>query len=465
MIKAGAASVDITPQAEVQLAGAVGVHRPARFIQDPLYARALVIEGGGRKICLVSLDLCVVTRREVDEIRQSATKELGLDPAAIMIHATQTHSAPSLGHFMLSDDYEGLPPEFEWLKGGDARYNAFAKPRILDAIRQADSSLEKVHVGAASVIEGRMAHNRRAVGPDGFILPMSSWVLKFKSVGGESLGPRKIRYMEGPMDPELGVVCFRRESLRFLAVLVNYTCHPAHNFPRPGVSADWPGALSSQLQSLYGPGCVPLVLNGACGNINPWPPFDPDYVEDQNRMGRVLAERVSVAVNTIDFESEAKIDWRVRTVRIPLREIDDRELEKARDILRQNPRPVWNPEGTAVDARWAMAAGLLDLHELKQRSPEHEYEIQIFRIGNVAIVGLPGEPFVEGGLAIKLASPTYPTYIVHGVNQYVGYLPTKQAFPRGGHETVTGNWSRLTPDALDIVVANATEMLRHLFTA
>ncbi len=464
MIRAGAASVEITPETDVQLAGAVGVRRPARFIQDPLFAKALVVESGSRKICLVSLDLCVVTSGPVDEIRHSAANELGFDPNAIMIHATQTHSAPSLGNFMLSDDFQGLSPEFEWLRGGDARYDAFAKPRILEAIRQAEAGLECAHVGAASAIEGRMAHNRRAVGRDGLvIMPGPSWALQDKSVGRGPLGPTKIRYMEGPMDPELGVVCFRRESLHLSALLVNYTCHPVHNFPKPCVSADWPGALSSELRSRYGAGCIPLVTNGACGNINPWPPFDPNYVEDQAVMGRILAERVTAAVNTVEFKAEAEVDWRVRTVKIPLREIDDRELEKARDILGQNPQPVWNPQRTAVDVRWAMAAGLLDLYRLKQRSPEHEYEIQVFRIGDTAIVGLPGEPFVEGGLAIKLASPTYPTYVVHGVNSYVGYLPTKEAFARGGHETATGNWSRLIPEALDIVVANAKEMLLDLF--
>lgn len=61
-----------------------------------------------------------------------------------------------------------------------------------------------------------------------------------------------------------------------------------------------------------------------------------------------------------------------------------------------------------------------------------EYEIQVFRIGDTAFVSLPGEPFVEGQTRIKLASPARSTYVVHCTTQYVAYIPTAEAYPRGG---------------------------------
>jgi hypothetical protein len=164
------------------------------------------------------------------------------------------------------------------------------------------------------------------------------------------------------------------------------------------------------------------------------------------------------------FKQEAALDWRVRRLKIPIRQVDPQELEHARKLLRDHPNPSWTGKpGYSVDQGWAMAANMVDLDNLRRRTPEFEYDIQIFRIGDVALVGLPGEPFVEGGLRMKLASPTFPTYIVHDVNHYVGYLPTKEAFPRGGHETATGNWSRLVPEALDIIIESATELLRDMF--
>ena len=109
------------------------------------------------------------------------------------------------------------------------------------------------------------------------------------------------------------------------------------------------------------------------------------------------------------------------------------------------------------------AASILSVHLLKQRSPELDYEIQVFRVGKTAFVGLPGEPFVEGQLQIKMASPTYPTYVAHCVSHYVGYLPTRDASQRGGHEVETRFWAKLEPDALETVVDNAVELLHEVF--
>jgi len=80
-------------------------------------------------------------------------------------------------------------------------------------------------------------------------------------------------------------------------------------------------------------------------------------------------------------------------------------------------------------------------------------------LGNAALVGLPGEPFSEGGLAIKLESPSPYTIIAHNT-QFAGYIPTKEAFLRGGYETITSNWSKFGPDALDQIVTASLDTLK-----
>jgi hypothetical protein len=109
------------------------------------------------------------------------------------------------------------------------------------------------------------------------------------------------------------------------------------------------------------------------------------------------------------------------------------------------------------------AASVMSVHLMKERERELDYEIQVFRVGRTAFVGLPGEPFVEGQLRIKLASPTYPTYVAHCTSHYVGYVPIREAFPHGGHEVETRFWSKLTPDALEMIVEAATETLHEVF--
>ncbi|MBM3472492.1 MAG: hypothetical protein FJX75_04365 [Armatimonadetes bacterium] len=457
-LQAGAAQIDITPPAGTHLSGDIVRHRPARLALDPLFAKAIVFEREGRKLCLLALDVTIVTAPYTARIREAASRATGIEPDAIMVHATQTHSAPSVGGFMLDPDFPPLPAEFEWANGAVREYSDFAAERAVEAIRLANDSLRPAQVGAASCIEGRLAFNRRAVTREGGILmPGPSW-------HGGSLGPTSIRYIEGPMDPELGVLCVRDEALSIRALIANYTCHPVHVFPKPFVSADWPGALAARLQEVHGPQCVSLVVNGACGNINPWPPFDLDYVEDHVRMGTILADRAQAAIEAIQFTDDAVLDWRIAQVPIPLREIPAEELEHAQQVISERPQPTWADESkSGVDYDWMVAASIYSVHLMRQRSRIFDYEVQVLRIGDTAVVGLPGEPFVECGLRIKLASPTYPTYIAHCTTTYVGYIPIREAFDRGGHEVNTRYWAKLVPEAIDLIVEGATGVLQDVF--
>lgn len=456
-LQAGAAQVDITPGSGVHLSGDVGKYRPARLVEDPIYARAVVLSAHDAAVCIVVLDVTIVTREYADRIRQAAAEIVGCSPDAVMVCATQTHSAPSLGYFMLDDDFPELPPEFEWLRGSEKAYGDWAEQQAVKAVQQAFAAREPVQLGAASGIEGRWAFNRRAVRRDGKVgMPGRTWPAP--------LGPTWISHIEGPMDPELGVMCLRNDALKFTSLLVHHTCHPVHVFPKPFISPDWPGAVVSALQGHYGAGCVPMVLNGACGNINPWPPFDPDYADDCRLMGKSLAETAARVIETMEFTGEATVDGRSTFIQLPLRDLTDDELQWAQEVLKRSPLPTWADEAhTMADPHWVTAAGIYSVYLQKQREGMLNYEVQVLRIGDTAIVGLPGEPFVEGQLAVKAASPAAQTYVAHCASQYVGYLPTREALTRGGHEVNTRYWAKLAPEALELVVAGTTDLLALVF--
>lgn len=457
-LRAGAAQVDITPQTDIHLAGAVGEFRPAQYVNDPLYAKALVLENNGKKVCFVSLDLTIITEDWTEKIRNAVVGEYSMAPEAIMVHVTQTHTAPSLGHFMFDESFQQTPPDMEWLRGGDPRYFAFAFERIIQVIKQANDSMQPVRIRVGSGIEGRIAFNRRAVMSDGRVcMPGPKWP--------EPLGPTYIRHMEGPTDPEVGVMCLQADSMHMVAMLLHHTCHPVNVFPRPIVSADWPGAWSDTMQETFGDRCIPLILNGCCGNINPWDPFDPDYITDHRRMGNTLAETTLRVIETLSYEEDDTLDYGIRRIKLPIRNVEPELLAQAKKMLDKYPEPRWSEQNPRrVDGEWMKNASILSVHLLKQRKPELDYEIQVFRVGKTAFVGLPGEPFVEGQLQIKMGSPAYPTYIAHCVSHYVGYLPTRYAFQRGGHEVETRFWAKLEPDALDMVANNAVELLHDVFS-
>ena len=454
---AGAAQVEITPPAGTHLAGAVGLHRPARLALDPLYAKALVFESDGRRLGILALDVTIITEDYTALIRAQVAERCGIESDALMVHATQTHSAPPVGNFMVDPDFGGIPPEHEWIRGGETPYSEWAAGRAVEAVALACDALQPAQIGAASGIEGRWAFNRRAVRQDGTVgMPRRRWE--------EPLGSTWIRFIEGPIDPELGVLCVRADDLSMKALLVNHTCHPVHGYPTLSVTADWPGAWAAELRARYGPGCVPVVTNGACGNINPWPPFDPDYRGDHVGMGRGLAETAAKVVETISFAPDAPLDWRLVQLPIPIRELTSEELAWAEGVLGAHPEPLFVPgDPRRLDSDWVTAASVYSVHLMRRRSPMLDYEIQVLRIGDVALVGLPGEPFVELGLAIKMASPTLPTWIAHCTSHYVGYIPVPEALARGGHEAHTRYWAKLVPEAFGMIRDRATALLGEVF--
>ena len=464
-MQAGAAMVDITPRAGTHLAGSgAGEHRPARSVMDPLFAKAIVFQSGDCRVCIVALDVTIVTGGYAEQIRTGITRQTGMAPDAIIVHATQTHSAPSVGYLMLDPDFPlETTAQTEYLRGAERAYGEFAAEAAVQAAVQAARDLQPVRIGVGRGIIGGLAFNRRGVRRDGTVtMPMPGGYEK------RSFGITDLCYLEGPIDPEVGVLCVQRMDMQPVALLLHYTCHPVNVFGQRetfyAVSADWPGAWAQGTRGSVGEGVVPLVLNGCCGNINPWDPFDPDFRPDHRRMGRELAAVSERVVYSMAFEESHVLDWRRERITLPYREIPPQRRQEVDEILRKHPQPP-RAENGEVDPRWFRAASTRSVELCREREPEFLYEIQVFRIGDVAIVGLPGEPFVEGQLAIKVRSPAPYTFVAHATAHYVGYLPMRAAYARGGHEAnadVT-YWAKLAPGCLETVVDKAVALLRELY--
>ena len=447
-LRAGAAQVDITPERGTQIAGGIGRYRPVEEVLDPLYAKALVLEAVGKRLCLVALDLTIVTRRWADEIRDRARDLFGFDPGDVMVHVTQNHSAPALGHFFCGDDRDIIPPEMAWLRGGDDRYHPFAVDKSLEAIGEAIGRLQSATIGAASEIDGRAAANRRYIMRDGSVV----------------MNPRNrldVLCAEGPIDPEVGVVAIRTVAGDPLAMLLHHTCHPTNGYPGNQVTADWPGAWSRGMVRAHGPGWLPIVLNGCCGNIAPNNRLDSTWGKDQERIGRVLTESAGRALERIEYRDVPRLDARSRYLRIPMRPSVPEQIDEARRMLEAHPTPP-EVEPGIYSRDWVYAVSRLDHARDYERQPWFDYEIQVFRIGEIALVALPGEPFVEGQIQIKLRSPVRYTYIAHMSNSCGGYIPTRRAFAGGGYES-SAPGQKLIEEALSTIADQTVGLLDEVF--
>jgi hypothetical protein len=58
--------------------------------------------------------------------------------------------------------------------------------------------------------------------------------------------------------------------------------------------------------------------------------------------------------------------------------------------------------------------------------------MQAFRVNDIAIVGVPGEPFSSLGMEIKRRSPFVSTMFLGYTNGWLGYMPTANVFPSEG---------------------------------
>ena len=88
--------------------------------------------------------------------------------------------------------------------------------------------------------------------------------------------------------------------------------------------------------------------------------------------------------------------------------------------------------------------------------------MQAIIIGDVALVGVPGEFFTVLGREIKLRSPYRDTYVFELANDYVGYIPDARSFDLGGYQVWTGLHSFLEKGSGEKIVDAAVGLLEEL---
>src|SRR5687768_16932617 len=108
--RAGAYAQDINPaKYPVSVNGGMQ-DRQATGSHDRLHARCLVLDDGTTRIALVVCDSCMIPREILDEAKQLANKATGIPTQRILISATHTHTAPTVGGVFQSD------PDTEYVK-------------------------------------------------------------------------------------------------------------------------------------------------------------------------------------------------------------------------------------------------------------------------------------------------------------------------------------------------------------
>jgi hypothetical protein len=434
-LRVGAAVVDITPKNGTPMGGHYRF-RPVEGVLDPLYSKAIVVEQAGAAAALVVLDLIATNREIVQAARELIRQQSGIAPERVMISATHTHTGPQVPRGSLIDDITRVHS----LEG--TTYFQSLPERIAQSVRQAKENLAPARASAAiGKVEG-IAFNRRVLRQGS---EQAIWQPR-------SLNPATER-PAGPVDKDLGLLVFEAAAAPAtpLAAYVNFAMHPTSVSSGLRVSADYPGVLARMLQQRHGAGMVAVFANGCCGNIN-----HTDYITGTRRTTQQLGTALADAATAVWPQRQRLNAFppRVRSSLVTLqrRQLADADVARAKDVAR---RMLNESLGTV-----AMAEAVCVLETLQKQNVPLEVEVQAIALADdLAIVALPGEIFVELGLALKAASPFRYTFIAELANGSIGYIPNREAYPQGNYEVVS---ARAAAGAGEKLVDTALALLREL---
>ncbi len=399
----GAATSNLTPKLGTHMAGYFS-DRLADDVHDELHSKAIVVQNDDTALAIVVLDLIVALQEDLAVAKQRASDLTGIPVESIFISCTHTHTGAATTGLL------GAPR--------DEPYMSWAMEKAGDAVKLAYNRLRPARMGHASGSCPEETHNRRWHMQDGTVKMNPGYQ-----------NPDLVR-PAGPTDPEVAVAVFIDADSSPIAALTNYSLHYVGGGSGTAISADYFAAFSQALQRMAGSDFVAIMANGCCGDINncdfakPAPEHSHPYYQLQ-RVADVVASRAYGAWQQIrDFRSEAILGAATEMMDFTRRQSTAEELQQARRILAS---PGDHEVREQVYAN--------ELLEVDKEPLVRPIPIMGLRIGDLGIVGLPGEIFVEYGLQIKHRSPFARTMTVELANDYIGYCPTDLALIEGSYET------------------------------
>lgn len=438
---AGAAKVDIT-------------NRDAGPVNDPLYAKALVLKSGSTMTAIVTVDAVAIggigyiKDDYLGKVRDAVEKELGIPPTNVIANASHCHGIPC--------------------KDADAR--------TIQAIKEAASNLAPVKVGVGTGYEDRIMENRRLKMKDGRTIDVRH---------AYSIPPDEEIASVGPVDTEIGILKLDRLDGTTLAVVYNFACHPIQNVPSRGNSADITGFASQVIEDNLSEGTIALFVQGCGGDINPIRYKDVDYPRNAEPLGNMLGLSTLKAVRKIKTREDSRLKFLTEVLTLPradtasrIAEMESQQVQllnslggttlnlktfiplfvkyKASEEFPANypyrylhDRKLGRKDLDILDSenRANMERYIRNIHTMEKLTrintnlrllrKHHaagaaagkrtiDVELSGLRVGDFVMTTFPGELTVQIGLNLKKKSPHKPTFVAGYTNGYIYYAPTTE---------------------------------------
>ena len=236
-----------------------------------------------------------------------------------------------------------------------------------------------------------------------------------------------------------------------LGAVVNFANHPTDHGGDDVFSAGWPGVLCDELKRR---GCPhALFLNGAYGDVAAADPARGGAAKNMSEIGQVLADGAAKVLDALRarqgaFVRDLDLGCRSANVELPYRRVTDDQIRgTARGAQRFIDPAIYDRNIPAV------------VEEIKAAGSKLSAEVQAMRFGDRAYASMPCELFVRLGLRLKELAHPLRAHVVGSANGYIGYVPTADAFARGGYETTFLNSSKMAPETGDLLVEAALRLV------
>jgi sugar phosphate isomerase/epimerase len=439
-LTAGLAVIDITPPIPYRMSGYFN-ERLSTGILNPLHAKVIVLGQGNERAALVFCDIIGISPDVSLRVRRQAAEKIGIPAANILIAATHSHTGPLYFGALRKHFHDLAVAE----QGSDpyekVDYSSELAAKIVKVITRANAAAKPVRLKAGTAEQKGLSFNRR--------FHMKNGTVRFNP---GVLNPDIIR-PAGPIDPGVGMVFFDdAESGSASAAIVNFTLH-LDTVGGTKYAADYPFYLEQSLREKYGDEFILLFGTGTCGDINHIDVTKRERLKT-DFIGNTLAQTVKAKAESLETVAEPTLAVRSEVVEVPLQKYGPQKVAWARE----NIKKVGTRELSFLEQVEAYKILALEM----RNSETIGLEVQVFRLSDdVAVVGLPGEVFVDLGLAIKRASPFATTLVIELCQDAPGYIPTKKAFAEGSYETVN---SRIAPGGGEMMVNAAVRLLKELET-
>lgn len=446
-LRAGAASVDITPTTFPVLINGGMTSGSADAATTTIHARAIYLDDGKEQVAIVVVDSCMMSRSFLDEVKALAQQRTGIATDRMLISATHAHSVPASMGCLGTD--------------ADPTYIPFLRIQLVEAIERAAANAEPARVGWAV----RNAAHYTAV---------RRWIRRPDRIAEDPFGNLTVRATmhagrvwedvtgeSGPEDPDLSLLSIQSIDGRPIAVLGNFSMH--YFSGEQPVSADYFGRFSEGLKERWAqqasdksPEFVGVMSHGCSGDI-----WRMDYTKQTPSLFETIKIEeftdglLDIATSALkDMSYEADADLAMLEARLPMKyRVPDRQLlQWAEGIVAKLDGQL--PKTTEeVYAREQVL-----LHEAQST----EVVVQALRIGSIAIATTPTETYALTGLKLKLQSPLKNTMVIELANGGDGYIPPPEQHALGGYNTWAARSAGLEVGAEPRIVEAAIDLLERV---